>query len=244
VSESASALSVDSATGIEVSLPVAGPGVRAYAFLIDWHIRLVLGLAWFGAAYLLYDGNLSFRPPADNDPRWFGGVLAPALAIFLLYHFVLELAMHGRTPGKRMAGVRIVARDGGVPGAGALLTRNVFRLLDNLPMFYGVGIISVIATAQHVRVGDMAAGTLLVYEDNAPAPGLIAPSDARNRLAPEDSEIATELLQRWHSLAPEARGELARTLLTRSGVEPVPLSRLADTELQQKLQLLLGGPLR
>jgi uncharacterized RDD family membrane protein YckC len=241
VSGSASALSVDSATGIEVSLPVAGPGVRAYAFLIDWHIRLVLGLAWFGAAYLLYDGNLSFRPPADNDPRWFGGVLAPALAIFLLYHFVLELTLHGRTPGKRMAGVRIVARDGSVPSAGALLTRNVFRLLDNLPMFYGVGIISVIATAQHVRIGDMAAGTLLVYEDNAPAPELTAHFDTRNRLAPEDSEIAGELLQRWQSLAPAARSDLARTLLTRGGIDPVHLSRLADTELQQSLQRLWDG---
>jgi uncharacterized RDD family membrane protein YckC len=244
VSGSASALSVDSATGIEVSLPVAGPGVRAYAFLIDWHIRLVLGLAWFGAAYLLYDGNLSFRPPADNDPRWFGGVLAPALAIFLLYHFVLELAMHGRTPGKRMAGVRIVARDGGVPGAGALLTRNVFRLLDNLPMFYGVGIVSVIATAQHVRVGDMAAGTLLVYEDHASAPGLTAHLDPRGRLAPEDSEIAGELLQRWHSLAPDARGALARTLLTRGGIDLLDLSRLADPELQQRLRRLWDGTAR
>jgi uncharacterized RDD family membrane protein YckC len=244
VSGSAPALSIDSATGIEVSLPVAGPGARAYAFLIDWHIRLILGLAWFGAAYLLYDGSLSFRPPAGNDPRWFGAVLAPALAIFLLYHFVVELTMHGRTPGKRMAGVRIVARDGGVPSAGALLTRNVFRLLDNLPMFYGVGIISVIATAQHVRVGDMAAGTLLVYEDNVPVPGLTAHLDPRGQLAAEDSEIAAELLQRWHALAPDARSALARTLLTRSGLDPLQLTHLADAELQQKLQLLCGGPPR
>ena len=39
-----------------------------------------------------------------------------------------------------MAGVRIVARDGGVPSAGALLARNVFRLIDSLPVFYGVGL--------------------------------------------------------------------------------------------------------
>ena len=50
--------------------------------------------------------------------------------------------MRGRTPGKRMAGVRIVARDGGAPSVGALLVRNVFRLIDSLPLLYGVGLVA------------------------------------------------------------------------------------------------------
>src|SRR2546430_15910805 len=63
-----------------------------------------------------------------------------------------------------MAGVRIVARDGGAPSAGALLTRNVFRLVDSLPLCYGVGLITVVLTRDNLRIGDMAAGTLLVFE--------------------------------------------------------------------------------
>jgi len=68
-------------------------------------------------------------------------------------HHVVELALRGSTPGKRMAGVRIVARDGGAPSVGALLTRNVFRLVDSLPLFYGVGLITVVLTREHLRIG-------------------------------------------------------------------------------------------
>ena len=72
--------------------------------------------------------------------RWFGTVVLPALAIYFLYHPVLELAMRGRTPGKRSAGIHVVTRDGSAPSAGALLVRNVFRLIDSLPVAYGVGL--------------------------------------------------------------------------------------------------------
>ena len=47
MSGSAPGLNIDSDTGIDVSLPVAGPGARAYAFLVDWHVRVILALAWF-----------------------------------------------------------------------------------------------------------------------------------------------------------------------------------------------------
>jgi uncharacterized RDD family membrane protein YckC len=213
-------LSIDSVTGIDVSLAVAGPGARAFAFLVDWHIRLILALAWFVAAALLYNGRLSLAPPLTNDARWFGAVVAPALAIYTLYHLAVELAMRGSTPGKRMAGVRIVARDGGAPSAGALLVRNVFRLIDNLPMFYGVGLIAAVATREHVRIGDMAAGTLLVYESagtGLPAP--VGMADAAGRLDARGAELITELLERWVTLEPAARLRLARQLLTRYGAD-------------------------
>jgi uncharacterized RDD family membrane protein YckC len=233
-------LSVDSVTGIPVALHVAGPGVRAYAFLIDWHIRLILGLAWFAAASPLYNGNLSLAPPADSKPGWFALVLAPALAIFLLYHVSLELALKGRTPGKRMAGVHIVDRQGGVPTVGALLARNVFRLIDSLPVFYGVGLIAVIVSDEHLRIGDMAAGTLLVYES---APTLAPPESGY--LAPqidaEDAEIAAELLARWSSLGVDSRRQLARALLSRSGIEAGELSAMDLNALHQALRRLTGG---
>ena len=215
-------LSVDSVTGIDVSLAVAGPGARAFAFLVDWHIRVILGFAWFVAAALLYNGyqgRLSLTPPLANDAAWFGGVVAPALAIYTLYHFAVELTMRGTTPGKRMAGVRIVARDGGAPGAGALLVRNVFRLIDSLPVFYGVGLIAAIATREHVRIGDMAAGTLLVYEGAGRVPAPLSVADSAGRLDPRAAELIAELLERWVTLGREARVQLARQLLARYGAE-------------------------
>src|SRR5260370_18207265 len=168
MSEAAPGLVVDSVTGIDVSLAVAGPGARAYAFLVDWHIRVILALGWFVLGALLDNGRFTLAPPVSNDARWFGAVVAPALAIYFLYHHTLELVMRGSTPGKRLAGVRIVARDGGAPSAGALLIRNVFRLVDSLPLFYGVGLITVVLTPANLRIGDMAPGTLLVFEHTDP----------------------------------------------------------------------------
>ncbi|HJX20655.1 MAG TPA: RDD family protein, partial [Steroidobacteraceae bacterium] len=104
MSEVAPGLVVDSVTGIDVSLPVAGPGARAYAFLVDWHIRVILALGWFVLGALLYNGRFTLAPPLGNDARWFGAVVTPALAIYFLYHHAVELAMRGSTPGKRMAG--------------------------------------------------------------------------------------------------------------------------------------------
>lgn len=161
----ASALVVESVTGVEVSLPVAGPGARAYAFIIDWHIRAILAAAWYVIGMMLYSGGFSdLAPPLDPNGLWFGLIAAPTAAIYFLYHPALEIAMRGRTPGKRMAGVRLVTRSGGTPTLGAYLIRNVFRLVDNFPIFYGLGLILTMITRDHVRLGDLAAGTLIVYD--------------------------------------------------------------------------------
>lgn len=157
-------LVADSVTGVEVVLPIAGPGARSFAFLIDWLIRSVLALAWFVVSALVHNGRWSLAQPLIPDAAWFVFVLAPTAAIFLLYHPVLEISMRGRTPGKRFAGVRIMARTGESPGVAALLTRNAFRIIDSFPLVYGVGLMVTVLTRQNVRVGDFAAGTVLVYE--------------------------------------------------------------------------------
>src|SRR2546430_14411622 len=117
-----------------------------------------------------------------------------------------------------MAGVRIVARDGGAPSAGALLTRNVFRLVDSLPLFYGVGLITVVLTRDNLRIGDMAAGTLLVFEQaEARLPTPAGDAHRAGRLDAAGAEIVAELLERWPALQPEARVRLARRVLARPG---------------------------
>lgn len=219
-------LVVDSVTGVDLALPLAGPGARCYAFIIDWLIRAILFVAWYGVAALIYNRQWSFSAPLSPDAKWFVLVVTPAAAMYFLYHFVLEVAMHGRTPGKRMAGVHLVARDGSPPGVGALLTRNVFRLVDALPLLYGVGLIATLVTRDHVRIGDMAAGTLLAYERSdfvlAPKPGL---------------EAVHELLLRWETLDVEVRRKLAATLLSRHGLS----DSAHDAELRAQLESLLRG---
>lgn len=211
-------LAIDSVTGVEVSLPIAGAGGRSYAFVIDWHIRLLVALAWWLAASFIYFGG--FKLFGDDDGpgsgSYFVSVSLPALLIYFLYHPVLELAMHGRTPGKRIAGVRIVTREGATPGVGAILIRNVFRLVDSLPMFYCLGLAVTLCSAQHVRIGDLAAGTLLVYDrgrklDTSAEAFAVASTGVDARLA----ELIDDLLARWQELEPQARMALGRKILRR-----------------------------
>ncbi|TLY64568.1 MAG: RDD family protein [Gammaproteobacteria bacterium] len=239
-------LVVDSVTGVDVSLPVAGPGGRAFAFLIDWHVRAIVCIAWYVLAALVYNRRWSLATPLNPDTTWFVFVVAPAAAIFFLYHFVLEVAMHGRTPGKRMAGVHIVTRDGAPPSVGALLTRNVFRLVDSLPLFYGVGLVMTMLTSDHVRVGDVAAGTLLVY-DHADVTLLdrMNADSWGGKLDAAAAEVVHELLRRWSSLDVDARRRLAREVLVRCGHETTggsAASALADDEsLRSRLEQLVRG---
>jgi uncharacterized membrane protein SpoIIM required for sporulation len=201
-------LVVESVTGVDVALPVAGPGARSFAFLIDWHIRASAAVAWYVLGALIYNGRWSLAPPLSPEAGWFIGVVSPAAVIFFLYHPFLEVAMRGRTPGKRIAGVRLVTRAGGVPAVGALLTRNVFRIVDSFPFLYGVGLIATLASRDHVRIGDLAAGTLLIY-DRTPVPG---PSPAPRAASAHELALRKTLL---------ARVELWRNATTR-------VQRLAD----------------
>jgi len=228
-------LSVDSVTGIDVSLAVAGAGARSFAFIIDWFVRLVLALAWYALGAFVYNRGLSIAAPLTNDATWFGAVVTPALAIYFLYHYAVELAMRGRTPGKRTAGIRIVARDGSAPGAGALLVRNVFRLIDTLPVLYCLGLVAVIATREHLRMGDMAAGTLLVYERDA---AHLPPAAEAPRLDARASELVAELLERWPTLAPDARLQLGQQLLARYGGGAAAAD---ESALRGALTMLLHG---
>lgn len=238
-------LIVESATGVDVHIRVAGPGARSLAYLSDWLIRVVLALAWYAAAALIYNGAPSLAAHSA-DARWLATVVAPAAAIYLLYHGILEPAMRGSTPGKRMCGIRIASRDGSAPSAGPLLVRNVFRLIDSLPLAYGVGLLAVMLTPEHVRIGDLAAGTLLVYEKAAPLP----PRAAVGLTDRARGEAIGELLERWSELDPHSRRRLARALLcerTGAAAPPAPAapsvrrgSRAEETALRGELERWLA----
>lgn len=241
MSGTAAELRVDSATGVAVRLDLVGPGGRCVAFLIDWHIRLLLALCWYVVAALLVNleqGRSGISVPLEPGARWFLGVVGPAAALYFLYHPVLELALRGRTPGKRMTGLRLVTRQGGAPTPGALLLRNLFRLIDGLPVLYGVGLVATMVTREHVRIGDLAAGTVLVYERRtALSPGLPTDGGALQR-DPEQAALARELLRRWPGLAEHVREDLADRLLDAARM-PRDATR-SDPERLAALRLLAG----
>jgi uncharacterized RDD family membrane protein YckC len=236
-------VTLQSITGVDVELRIAGAGSRSYAFVIDWHIRLVLALAWLVVGSFLYLGRVALlqAPGAEWDQGYVLWVLVPMSVIYFLYHPVLEIAMRGSTPGKRMAGVRIVTRTGDIPGPGALLLRNVFRLIDSMPFIYLVGLICVMFTAQHVRIGDLAAGTLLIIDrdESERSFARLAPTSG---LDPQAADLIHELLERWNALDDDTRGNIARSLIVRvdKTTSAQELQTLTTLDLRDRLKKLLN----
>src|SRR5215510_11634669 len=94
----------------------------------------------------------------------------PCLASFVLfwgYYIFFEMLWNGQTPGKRWVGLRVIRTDGTPITLSESFIRNLTRLVDFLPAAYGIGIISMFLDKQSRRLGDLAAGTLVVH-DRAP----------------------------------------------------------------------------
>lgn len=191
--------------GVSLSLRVAGPVVRACAFAIDAGIRGVLYLV---LAYLL---------------SMLGGL---GWSLILIGWFVLEWlypvlfeVRRGSTPGKRAMGLQVV-HDNGTPVAfSASMIRNIVRVVDFLPLLYGFGLAAMLTDRDFRRLGDLAAGTLVVYTDREAQSGALpdAPTDAQPVPLPVTLDLDEQLklllyAERSASLSRERRIELAEIL--------------------------------
>ncbi len=238
-------LLVQTVEGMDYRFEIAGLGARSHAFIIDWHIRFLLALTWFlMIAYGLFSSEQIsglFGDHALSKAQML--MLIPAGAIYFFYHVILEVAMAGRTPGKRMAGVRLVTLQGRSPSVGAVLLRNVFRLIDSLPALYAVGLVCVALTKYQVRIGDIASGLVLVYDNEVKPKTLKQISDLaiNSGLNSADQEFLLELLNRWQGLSKDTRVRLAEQFLGRIGKPVNSLGSLAmrDPALKTALENLL-----
>jgi len=222
-------ITVQSITGVDLTLKLAGAGTRSYAFIIDWHVRVIIAGVWLFIAW----ATMRFHLNWNTQSTLFA--ILPPLAFYFLYHPIVEIAMRGQTPGKRMAGVRILSRSGGQASVAALLIRNIFRLIDSLPGLYLVGLVTCIFTEHRVRIGDLAAGTLLVVEDLEGEKSLARVENlaARSTLPLETLELVDQILERWDWLQPEKREEIARALLA----QVLPAGDAADLSIWNERRL-------
>jgi len=238
-------ITIQSADATELSLSIAGAGSRSYAFLLDWHIRFVVAAAWILLLYLFLKFTNGTELDLFTNSAWSSITWIPAALIYFLYHPVLEVLMHGRTPGKRMAGVRIVDINGRTPSIGALVLRNVFRLLDSLPSFYMLGLTACLFSKNAVRIGDMAAGTILIKEQRATQADLeqLSLIAMNTNYAPEHLELLNTLLSRWKDIDSAKRLELAEKVLRKMGVElpPATAAHVYGNSLHAKLVAVQQG---
>lgn len=140
--------------GVTLGLRVAGPFARGLAWLFDLMLIFVALFVVLLAASLL--GN-------------FGAGLAMVL-IFLVYWgypVAFEVLRRGATPGKTILGLEVVHDDGTPVGPRASVLRNLLRFADFLPFAWGFGLMSMLLSGSFQRLGDLAAGTVVVYRNSA-----------------------------------------------------------------------------
>jgi uncharacterized RDD family membrane protein YckC len=155
-------LSIETPELVAIELPVAGIGSRFAALLLDYVIWLaaVVGL---GVLIALIDPSL-YRFSV------LGAKWATAIEVFIPfllfwgYFTLFEAFWDGRTPGKRVAKIRVIQRSGRGIGLFESMTRNLLRMVDQFPGIYVVGVISIFLTKDHQRLGDLAAGTLVIHD--------------------------------------------------------------------------------
>jgi uncharacterized RDD family membrane protein YckC len=171
--------SVDVATGESVafSYELAGLGSRFLALLVDLSIQIgvvilvALLLVWVAQA--APGGGKDLAPTSKIADAIVDSIfIIAAFMLFFGYFIIFEWRFNGRTPGKRLLGIRVV-RDGGFPvDFTASVVRNVVRVLEFALGFYAVSAIATLLSPMNRRLGDLAAGTIVVrdnrYERTAP----------------------------------------------------------------------------
>ncbi|MFE8597640.1 RDD family protein [Archangium violaceum] len=224
--DSAPSPSLDVATPerVSLSLPVAGIGYRCLAYLVDLFILFVFWVVAYFTFTLLVSDVVGFFQGLSGLAQTL--LVVGVFATQWVYWTAAEVLMGGQTPGKRLVGIRVVRVDGSPVGVLESAVRNLVRVVDSLPLVYAVGVLSVLLTRQHRRLGDLLAGTLLVREERidldkytAPTVGAVALPTATHseRLTAEDVELILSFLTRAPELEPQARARLGTKLVERYG---------------------------
>ena len=187
---------------IDLDIHIAGPLVRSQAFLVDSLFKSVIQVV--ASIGLLVFGDTGM-----------GMLLIFTFALEWFYPVLFEVLNHGQTPGKRIMQIAVVNDDNTPVGWSASIIRNFLRIVDFLPMNYVAGLICMTVNRDFKRIGDLAAGTVVIYrEKKTPAPEL---PDTRTTPPPIALTVAEQravlgFAERHRSLTSERQQELANHL--------------------------------
>jgi len=223
---------VETPEGVELELPVAGPVPRLLAWGID---TLLQGAGLFALVVVSSAAGLS-----DG-----AGVGVFYILLFLalwFYSVAFEVWNRGRTPGKLAVGLQVVCDDGTPIGFGASIVRNFLRIADWLPTGYALGFLCMCFDTSFRRVGDLAAGTLVIYTPRRlaePPPLRVTPRVSPVQLEPDERRAVIAFASRAHLLSSTRAEELAAAAAPL--LEPGSLGT-ARERISQIAAWLMGSP--
>lgn len=218
-------LKVQTPEGVTFEIPLASPFSRCLALALDVAVIFALTLLLSQVIHLL-SITTSGIPLLGRLFGDFGTGAAIVLQFVIAtgYGITTEWLWSGRTVGKRLLKLRVIDERGLSLGFKQVIIRNLFRLLDMLPStFYLLGGFSCLVTARCQRLGDIAAGTLVIREVEVatPALGELIGTDRnsfasvphlearlRQRTTPEEARLVLDAVTRRHELDPDSRLEL------------------------------------
>lgn len=190
---------VETPEGAEFELRVAGPVPRALAWAIDCVIRLVGYFVLLIGVGLIGEGAVGIFFLCLFLGEWF-------------YPVLFEVLRDGQTPGKKSLGLTVLHHDGAPVGWTASILRNLVRFADFLPIAYGFGMVSMLASRDFQRLGDLAAGTVVVHGE-PPAFGTRVPATPPLRppvpLRSDEQRVVIDFAERLSSWSDARASEIA-----------------------------------
>jgi uncharacterized RDD family membrane protein YckC len=224
-------LTIDTPEQTSLEFPLAGIGSRFLAMVADTAIQIAVGIVFFMVLTLAIP---ALRFLGSASPQWvIAGMIIGFFLIYYGYFALFEAIWNGQTPGKRYAQLRVMKDDGRPINAYDAIARNLLRIVDQLPFFYGIAIFSVFFSKQNKRLGDFVAGTVVVHEKTVEAarPFEETPVDASapaydvSRITVDELRLIETFLQRRDTFEPALRGSMAAQIASRIGEKlevPVP----------------------
>jgi uncharacterized RDD family membrane protein YckC len=243
-------LSIDTPEQVELRFPISGVGSRFLAVLVDTLIQVFTYLLVILILVLIASSfpsstttSATSKTPSVSDNVIYTFLFLFHFCLYAGYFTLFEAFWNGQTPGKRIFKIRVIKDSGRQLTFFEALARNMLRLIDSFPIIYLVGVIAMSCNRQQKRLGDLAAGTMVVHEQSestssspdssrlitaaifsAPAPqdtirrlpaDAAVPADAVARLSPNDLNVIETFFARAIDLDVDKRADMAARLMAR-----------------------------
>jgi len=227
-------VTVETSDHIELQFQLAGIGKRFLAYLIDRLIQfglifalfLVISLVLFAGAKLVAVADIIYQMRQVLG-QWIIAVAILVYGVLSLGYFILfEYVWSGSTPGKRSQHIRVIRTDGAPISLLESAVRNILRAVDILADIYPLGLVVMFIDSRNRRLGDMAAGTLVVTESVSRLP--LGKNSARSlgvddqqlrmvaaTMTSGDYQLVRRFLARREALDAEYRQQLAQEIVER-----------------------------